>query len=62
MVITAMFLRGLIQKPVSPTINIETPKAIPGIIPFKPYLYPSSALAIHVAIPNSVAAKLAIPR
>ena len=57
-----MFLSGLIQKPVAPTINIEPPKAIPGMIPFNPYLNPSSALAIQVAIPNSVAAKLAIPR
>ena len=62
MVITFLSLKGFIQKPVRPTMNMAIAIEIPGVTPANPYLKPNSALAMQVAIPNSLADKEAMPK
>ncbi|HEY8660241.1 MAG TPA: hypothetical protein VIL78_14510 [Hanamia sp.] len=58
---TCLSLNGFMQNPVRPTINIDTGNAIPGVIPAKPYLKPSSVFAMASSYAkNSLADKEAI--
>ena len=45
-----------------PTKNIAKAAVMPGIAPANPYLYPASAVYMHVMTPNSVAASEAMPK
>ncbi len=53
---------GLMTKPVKPTTAMATAIRIPGVAPAKPFLKPSSAVYMAVMMPNSVAAREAMPR